>query len=83
MKLLIENNADVNAKNQDGLTPLMVVAFETGDATAAVVLIDGKARVDEKDRNGVTALDLAKDNYEKNKEVYAQIYELLQQESKK
>lgn len=82
MQLLIQNSADVNAKNQDGLTPLMVVAFETGDAKAAVLLIEGKARVDEKDRNGVTALDLAKDNYEKNKEVYAEIYELLQQESK-
>lgn len=83
MKLLIENNADVNAKNQDGLTPLMVVAFETGDATAAVVLIDGKARVDEKDRNGVTALDLAKDGYEKNKEAWKEIYELLKLEGKK
>lgn len=83
MELLIQSGADVNAKNQDGLTPLMIVAFETGDAKAAVVLIDGKARVDEKDRNGVTALDLAKDGYDKNKEAWAEIYELLQQESKK
>ena len=82
MKLLIENNADVNAKNQDGLTPLMVVAFETGDAVAALALIDGKARVDEKDRNGVTAYDLAKDNYDKNKEVYAEIFQLLSEHKK-
>lgn len=83
MKLLIEKGADVNAKNEEGLTPLMVVAFETGDAVAAMALIDGKARVDEKDRYGVTALDLAKDGYQKNKEAWAQIYELLQEESKK
>jgi ankyrin repeat protein len=83
MKLLVESGADVNAKNQDGLTPLMMVAFETGDAKAAVLLLDSKARVDEKDRNGVTALDLAKDGYEKNREVWQEIFDLLTLESKK
>jgi hypothetical protein len=83
MKLLVESGADVNAKNQDGLTPLMMVAFETGDAKAAVLLLDSKARVNEKDRSGVTALDLAKDGYEKNKEVWQDIFDLLTEESKK
>lgn len=77
MKFLMEKGADVNAKNQEGLTPLMLVAFETGDATAAMALIDGKARVDEKDRYNVTAFDFAKDGYEKNRERWNEIYQLL------
>jgi hypothetical protein len=83
MKQLMEAGADVNAKNKDGLTPLMMVAFETGDAVAALALIQGKARVNEKDPSGITALDLAKDNHAKDRERFQDIFDLLSDEAKK
>jgi hypothetical protein len=83
VKWLIQNGADVNAKNKYGYTPLMVVAFESGSAEIATVLLDNGAHLKEKDPKGITALDLAKAGFEKNKETWGQIYQLLQEEWKK
>jgi ankyrin repeat protein len=56
LKLLIENNADVNAK--EGKTPLHMSAWE-GDLECIKYLIDNKADVNAKDDEGNTPLHLS------------------------
>lgn len=52
---LILNKADINAKNNQGQTPLMV-ALKNGDIDAFNALIAGGADIAVKDKNGKTAL---------------------------
>ena len=56
VKLLIENGADVNAKNNNGQTALMYVARE-GDLEIAKYLVENGADINAKDNDwGYTAL---------------------------
>ena len=45
LRLLLENGAEVDSENRDGLTPLWVSSF-TGSAEAAGILVQAKALVD-------------------------------------
>jgi ankyrin repeat protein len=57
-ELLIDKDADVNAKNWEGGTPLHYAAL-TGRKEIAELLIDNGADVNAKDDDGDTPLDLA------------------------
>jgi hypothetical protein len=59
--VLIDNGADVNAKDNDGWTALMYAAF-SGYTETAEVLIDNGADVNAKDNDGLTALMIAEGN---------------------
>jgi ankyrin repeat protein len=58
LRLLIENNADVDWKTENGDTGLMVAA-RNGHPEYVKVLIEAKADVDYEDQNGGTALTVA------------------------
>lgn len=58
-KILVEAGADVNKKNNVGTTPLMEAAIR-GETECAKLLIDAGADVGLCDKNGFTALELAK-----------------------
>jgi ankyrin repeat protein len=58
MRLLLQAGADVDASNADGLTPLMA-ASQAGHLGAVSVLVEAGADLDQRDRLGRTALDLA------------------------
>jgi ankyrin repeat protein len=58
VEILLENSADVNAKNKDEQTPLML-ASAAGYADVAAKLLEHGADVNAKDKNGYTALDKA------------------------
>jgi hypothetical protein len=62
MKVLLDNGADINAKDHNGYTPLLVAA--SNDQVEVVNWLldderDAKADVNEKDSDGQTALHLA------------------------
>ena len=57
--LLLERGADIEARNNWGRTPLLIVARETGSAEMAALLIDAGAEVNLRDRGGESPLDLA------------------------
>ena len=61
---LIDKKADINAKNADGRTPLMLLALESGEKEVAQVLLINKADFKLTDKNGKTALALAKEELE-------------------
>ena len=58
VQLLIANGADVNAKNEDGCTPLHDAAW-SGHKEIVELLITAGADVNAGDKNGATPLDLA------------------------
>jgi ankyrin repeat protein len=54
--LLLSNNADVNAKTNDGSTPLLMAAYK-GSRDVAELLLDSGADLNAKDgKYGLTAL---------------------------
>ena len=55
-KILLENGADINAKNADGSTPLMYAASKNENPKIAITLIKAGASLKEKNDNGKTAL---------------------------
>jgi len=55
VEFLLASNADVNAKDNNGWTPLRYAAI-TGDESMAELLLAHKAEVDAKDNNGETTL---------------------------
>jgi len=73
VKILIDNGCDVNAKNNDGLTALMVAA-ENGHAKCVELLID-KSDVNAKNNYGETALIFA------NEHKHAECVKLLNNKS--
>lgn len=58
VRALLDQGADVNAKNEYSDTPLRIVAFY-GWKEVAELLIDEGADVDAKDNNGETPLSIA------------------------
>lgn len=58
VKMLVENGADVNAKQQQGFVPLHAAA-QNGDAEMTKLLLDHGADAKARSDNGQTALDLA------------------------
>ena len=56
---LIKNGADVNAKDKDGNTPLMLASFGSLNSDAVKALIKAGANVNAKNNEGLTPLMLA------------------------
>ena len=74
VKLLIDNNADVNIKSVDGKTPLMEASWN-GHIAIVKLLLDKGADINTTDNIGITALFEAIDYG--HKEQYPQIVKLL------
>ena len=55
VQALVEKGADVNAKAEDGATPL-IIAVGRGDPKVVKALLDNGADANAKDKNGRTAL---------------------------
>jgi ankyrin repeat protein len=60
VKILLDHGANVNARNYDGMTPLMMASGMTGDAAVLELLLKNGADPKAKDHKGQTALSLAK-----------------------
>ena len=58
VKLLLDKGADVNTKNKDGVTVLMMASVE-GQVDVVKLLLDKGADVNAKNKDGVTALVVA------------------------
>jgi cytohesin len=65
VELLITNQADVNAKNNDGSTPLLIAA-KYGDKEMLEMLLGDEADIHAKNQLGETALHLAAQNGNKD-----------------
>lgn len=60
VEFLIGKGAEINAKNEPGMTALMIAAYN-GQTASVKALIDGGADTNAKDKDGHTALkDVAK-----------------------
>jgi ankyrin repeat protein len=64
VKKLIENGADVNARDEEGNTPLILASFYASPKCVAL-LLDNGADANVANEDGVTALIRAATNYEK------------------
>jgi hypothetical protein len=58
VKMLVENGADVNARDEDGATPLMFLAA-AGELELIKLLLQKGAQINARDNKGVTALGWA------------------------
>ena len=59
---LIKAGADVNARAEWGVTPLVLAAAKNTNPEVLSVLINAGANVNARDEDGKTAFDYAKDN---------------------
>ena len=66
IKVLIDAKAEVNAKTNNGLTPLHYAARDSGMVFRVEVLVENKAEVNEEDNLGKTPLDYAEESGKKN-----------------
>lgn len=64
VRQLIQDGADVNAKNKEGATPLMAAALQNPNPEALMALLEAGADAKAKDNEGRTALDYARENQE-------------------
>jgi serine/threonine protein kinase/ankyrin repeat protein len=73
---LLQAGCDINASDSNGRTPLMY-AVRYSRTTAVRLLLKGGANVKTRDKNGMTALDLAKhlDNREIDQEIIRLLYQ--------
>lgn len=62
VKLLVENDANINALNAEGKTALMF-AVQSGNIRLVKYLLDAGVNADVTDTNGLTALRMAKANF--------------------
>jgi ankyrin repeat protein len=74
IKVLIENNADINQQNIDGET-CFHEAVESGRFKTVKLLIEYGANVNLKDKNGNTALHMAASNYREIEEFQKDVYD--------
>jgi ankyrin repeat protein len=58
--LLVQAGADVNAADENGMTPLMAAARGKADAKTVQLLREAGANLDAKNKEGRTALDIVK-----------------------
>ena len=63
VKQLIEDGASVNAKDENGRTPLHLAAMKRGNGEILRFLLEAKADVNVQDKKGRTALHFAAENY--------------------
>jgi ankyrin repeat protein len=74
IQYLIENNSDIEIKNEKGQTPLILLSMRTSwmmDQLAAVTyLVEQNADIQAKDNEGKSALDWAKENGREDIEKY-------------
>ncbi len=68
IQVLLDNGADIDARDEDGRTVLMLASAHNSNKEVIQTLIDNGADVNAGDRNGVTALMLAS-AHNSNKEV--------------
>ena len=59
LNILLQNGADVNAKDHDGRTALMLAASSPDDVSSVTLLLSHGADPALKDKDGRTALDYA------------------------
>ena len=62
VRQLIQDGADVNAKNEYGWTPLMLAAYNNSNLATLTALLDAGADAKAKNNEGKTALDCARKN---------------------
>lgn len=65
LNLLLENGADINARNDDGVTILHIVT----DPNAVPMLVKSGAMIEARDKNGWTPLIMQADNQENGPDV--------------
>ena len=65
IKLMIEKGADVNAGNFDGVTPLMLTAYNLNPEITEVLIKHGASKY-ARDKNGFTALDYLDPRFKTN-----------------
>ena len=65
LKALIQKNVDVNATDENGMTPLMVASRE-GYESIVAILLDNRVQVNQQDKSGMTALMWAAKNEHAN-----------------
>ena len=66
IQALLNAGADVNAKDKDGYTVLMLAAGDNGNPEVIKLLLNGGADIYAKDNKGNTVLNYAKSDEEKN-----------------
>jgi ankyrin repeat protein len=67
MRILLDQGANVNARNKEGKTALMMASGMTGDAAILDLLLKNGADPQAKDHKGNTALSLAKQSRREDK----------------
>ncbi|MBI5116614.1 ankyrin repeat domain-containing protein [Candidatus Poribacteria bacterium] len=77
VRALLDAGADPNAKDQHGVSVLMIAAFHQGRTEVVQALLDAGADTNVKDEHGDTALDYATDSKHKD------VVELLKKHSSK
>lgn len=75
---MIKAKADINARDQNGWTPLMAAARFNSSPAVIEALIKAKANFNARDMSGKTAFDYAEDNPEiKGTPVYWKLNDLM------
>lgn len=78
IEALIKAKADVNARDKDGVTPLMLAAMLNSNPAVIETLVKASADINARDMSGKTAFDYAEDNPKiKGTPVYWKLNDLM------
>lgn len=78
IEALIKAKADVNARDKDGVTPLMLAAMLNSNPAVIETLVKASADINARDKAGKTAFDYAEDNPKiKGTPVYWKLNDLM------